>query len=112
MSGNYFAVDTDALATAAPEIMRLAQRVNRVNSLLESRTSALGECWGHDAGGRQFAQQYMRPRNQLLKGLGSASKVLDSMADGVQTMAKGFSKTEEQAIEAANDFRNSANDRS
>lgn len=105
MSGNYFAVDTEALAKAAPEIERLARRVHEVNARLESRVSALGHCWGHDEGGQQFSNQYTRPKTQLLEGLDKASKVLDSMSDGVKTMAKGFVKTEENAVEAASSIK-------
>jgi hypothetical protein len=105
MSGNYFAVDTDALSRAAPEILRLATRVNSVNSMLDSRLSSLGECWGNDENGRRFAKQYVNSKNQLAKGLDSACKVLDSMSDGVSTMAKGFHKTEDEAVDAAGGFR-------
>jgi uncharacterized protein YukE len=110
MSGNYFAVDTDALAQAAPEIRRLAQRINRLNSKLESGVNALGECWGNDRNGQQFAKQYVKPKTQLLIGLGKASKVLDSMADGVETMSKGFARTEEQAIDAAGQIKKDLSD--
>lgn len=110
MAGDYFAVDPEKLAEAAPEVMRLAERVNRVNRLLESKTDSLGECWGQDVGGRQFAQQYLRPKTQLLQGLDKASKVLDSMGDGIQTMAKGYRRTEDQATEAAHDIRKNLND--
>jgi uncharacterized protein YukE len=110
MSGNYFAVDTDALAKASPEIRRLAQRINRLNSKLESGVNSLGECWGNDRNGQQFAKQYVKPKTQLLIGLDKASKVLDSMADGVETMSKGFTKTEEQAMDAASDIKKDLGD--
>ncbi len=105
MSGNYFAVDTDALAKAAPEIEKLARRIHAVNAKLQARTSAVGQCWGDDENGQRFAKQYLRPKSQMLKGIDKASKVLDSVADGVKTMSKGFAKTEENAVEAVSSIK-------
>jgi uncharacterized protein YukE len=105
MAANHVQVDAEALAKATPEVLRLASRVKAVFADLESTTSALGECWGDDEGGRRFAEQYLKPKTQILEGLESASKVLDSMADGLSTMSKGYRKTEDQATEAANTFK-------
>ncbi len=101
MTGNYFAVDTDALAQASPQVRLLAQRVKRLGFDLDSGLNQLGECWGNDKGGQQFAKQYLKPRTQLVIGCKKGAEVLDSIADGISTLAKGFRKTEEQAIEAA-----------
>jgi uncharacterized protein YukE len=105
MSGNYFAVDTEALAHASPEVLRLAQRLKPVTSGLESRTSRLGDCWGRDGGGRQFAKRYVTPKAEFLAGLSKAVLVLDGIGDGVQTMAKGYQKAEEEAVDAVSDFK-------
>jgi uncharacterized protein YukE len=105
MSGNYLAVDTDALAKAAPEVQRLASRVKTMNSVLSSTLSKLGDCWGNDQNGRQFAKNYVYSKNQLVEGLDAASKVLDSMAEGITTMSKGFRKTEDEAVDTAGSFK-------
>jgi len=104
MSGNYLAVDTEALAQAAPEVERLASRVHALTSQLSASLSSLGTCWGNDRTGAEFAKQYVNAKDQQAQALSSASKVLDSMSDGISTMAKGFHKTEEDNASAAADL--------
>ena len=102
MADGYLAVDTGALARAVPLTREMAERILDVKSALLSRLSELGAPWGDDETGRQFLEQYQGPKNDLLTGFEGAFEVLRSMADGVETMAKGFQGTEEQSIEVAN----------
>ncbi|WP_030935805.1 WXG100 family type VII secretion target [Streptomyces sp. NRRL S-646] len=97
MSSDYFAVDPDGLAKNAPQVRAFSDQMRQVLSQLESRMNELGDCWGDDPMGKAFAQQYLTPRDQMIDGLKGIVDVLDSTADGLETMAKGFHQTEEQA---------------
>ncbi|NUR01124.1 MAG: WXG100 family type VII secretion target [Streptomyces sp.] len=97
MSSDYFAVDPDRLAKNAPQVRAFSDQMRQVLSQLESRMNELGDCWGDDPMGKAFAQQYLTPRDQMVEGLQGIVDVLDSTADGLETMAKGFHQTEEQA---------------
>jgi uncharacterized protein YukE len=97
VSSDYFAVDPDRLAKNAPQVRAFSDQMRQVLSQLESRMNELGDCWGDDPMGKAFAQQYLTPRDQMIDGLKGIVDVLDSTADGLETMAKGFHQTEEQA---------------
>ncbi|MGW3118217.1 WXG100 family type VII secretion target [Streptomyces sp. NPDC001107] len=97
MSSDYFAVDPDRLAKNAPQVRAFSDQMRQVLGQLESRMNELGDCWGDDPMGKAFAQQYLTPRDQMIDGLKGIVDVLDSTADGLETMAKGFHQTEEQA---------------
>jgi hypothetical protein len=68
MSGNGFAVYTETFIRTSPEVLRLVQRVQGLHSTLDSTVSSLGECWGNDLGGYQFAQQYEETKAQMPEG--------------------------------------------
>ncbi|MFF4799266.1 WXG100 family type VII secretion target [Streptomyces sp. NPDC001351] len=97
MSSDYFAVDPDRLAKNAPQVRAFSDQMRQVLSQLETRMNELGDCWGDDPMGKAFAEQYVTPRDQMVEGLQGIVEVLDSTADGLETMAKGFHQTEEQA---------------
>ncbi|MEU3341160.1 hypothetical protein [Streptomyces sp. NPDC006668] len=106
MADDYVAVDTGAIAAAVAPTREMAQRILDAKSALLARLSELGAPWGDDETGWQFLEHYQGPKNDLLAGFEGASEVLRSMADGVDTMAKGFQWTEEQNMEAANALTN------
>ncbi|MET9915249.1 hypothetical protein ABZZ74_53040 [Streptomyces sp. NPDC006476] len=106
MADDYLGVDTGAIAAAVAPTREMAQRILDVKSALVARLSELGAPWGDDETGRQFLEQYQGGKNDLLAGFEGASEVLRSMADGVDTMAKGFQWTEEQNMEAASVLTN------
>ncbi|MFF0410519.1 WXG100 family type VII secretion target [Kitasatospora sp. NPDC004745] len=96
----HFSVDTEALAAATGPVQELAAQIRAVGTRLEARLGELGECWGEDYTGREFRDQYLRPKEQLTEGISGTAEVLDSTVDGIGTMAKGFRRTEEQNVEA------------
>jgi WXG100 family type VII secretion target len=101
MSSNYFAVDPDGLAKNAPNVRAYSDQMRAVFTRLQSRLNELGDCWGDDPMGKAFEEQYRTPRDQMVSGLQGIADVLDSTADGLETMAKGFHQTEEQAAATA-----------
>jgi uncharacterized protein YukE len=98
---DYFAVDPEGLAKNAPNVRAFSDQLLGVVSRLQSGLASLGECWGDDPMGQAFAAQYLRPRDEMFDGLNGIVSVLDSTADGLQTMAKGFAQTEDQNVATA-----------
>jgi uncharacterized protein YukE len=96
VSSSYFAADPDSLAKTAPYVRAYSDLMRQVVTRLESRLAELGDCWGDDSMGKAFEEQYRTPRDQMISGLHGIADVLDSTADGLETMAKGFQQTEDQ----------------
>jgi WXG100 family type VII secretion target len=95
---DYFAVDPEGLAQNAPNVRAFSDQLRGVVTRLQSGLDSLGECWGDDPMGKAFASQYLDPRDEMFQGLTGAVDVLDSTADGLETMAKGFAQTEDQNV--------------
>ncbi|MGW1029008.1 WXG100 family type VII secretion target [Streptomyces sp. NPDC002577] len=110
MSSNYFAVDPDGLAKNAPNVRAYSDQMRQVVTRLQTRLDELGNCWGDDPMGKSFEEQYLTPRDQMISGLLGVVDVLDSTADGLETMAKGFHATEDQNTSAARSFERGTND--
>ena len=110
MSSNYLAVDPDGLAKNAPNVRAYSDQMRQVVTRLQSRLGELGDCWGDDPMGKAFEEQYVTPRDQMISGLQGIVDVLDSTADGLETMAKGFHATEEQNTASARSFERGATD--
>ncbi|MGW2525295.1 WXG100 family type VII secretion target [Streptomyces sp. NPDC001617] len=104
MPSNYFAVNPDGLAKNAPNVRAFSDQMRQVVGRLEERLGALGDCWGDDPMGKSFENVYQEPKEEMLTGLRGIVDVLDSTADGLETMAKGFHATEENNTSTARSF--------
>lgn len=100
MDNGTFSVDTDALHRQLPFVRELAEHVRSVGTNLDARLSGIGNVWGKQAVGVQFEDQYDNPHHEVLEGLSGAGEVLDSTADGVETMALRFNQLEEDNVAA------------
>ena len=100
MPDNSFSVNTEGLNAQLPYMQELAEQLRSVGTSLEATLAELGPCWGSDAAGQQFLGQYDNPRQEWLDGVSGASDVVDSTAQGVQTMAVQFDRLEEQNVAA------------
>jgi uncharacterized protein YukE len=95
---DYFEVDPESLAKNAPNVRAFSNQFLEFVGRLQSGLDSCGECWGDDPMGKAFANQYLNPRDEMLKGLHGTVDVLNSTADGLETMAKGFAQTEDQNV--------------
>ncbi|MFY4722499.1 WXG100 family type VII secretion target [Streptomyces sp. LaBMicrA B280] len=100
MADGEFYVDTAGLRNQLPYVQQLAARFRDIGKGLEGRLSELGECWGEDATGRQFYEQYATPRKQIIDSTGQMGQLVDSMHDGIRTMAVNLERMEDQNVEA------------
>ncbi|MFE4627276.1 WXG100 family type VII secretion target [Streptomyces mirabilis] len=99
MADREFYVDTNGLRNQLPYVQQLAARLRDIGKSLEGRLGELGECWGGDAAGRQFHEQYATPRKQIVDATGQMGGLVDSMHDGIRTMAVNLERMEDQNIE-------------
>ena len=88
-------VDTERLVRAVPGLTELSHDVAGVYSDLIAELNGLGRCWGDDATGQAFERQYIAPRDELLMGMRDTRDVIDSTGQGILTMVKGYTATEE-----------------
>jgi hypothetical protein len=110
MSDNGFAVDTDGLHNQLPGVQDLAARFRDIGKSLEAHLDALGECWGDDPSGKQFSELYATPRKQILEGVGNMGQAVDSLHDGIKTMAVNFGRVEAQNSDMAHGLKGTAVD--
>jgi uncharacterized protein YukE len=96
MSDDQISVNTDGMLAAAPGLYDLANKMTSAVGELTNRLSELGSPWGNDETGQEFVSKYQSPADQVIQGANSAASVLQSTADGVVTMAKGFEGTEQE----------------
>jgi hypothetical protein len=95
-SGQSVYVNTGQLALGMPAVTALSMRLGTIFGGI-SALDSLGECWGgpDDDTGKQFGEAYMPARDQMHEGLYGTKSVLDSTADGINTMVRGYSSTED-----------------
>jgi|SRR5215475_5510783 len=96
-----FFVDTHGISRGMPGFRELADQVRSASEYLHGNLEALGDCWGDDSSGRHFAEQYLPAKDQMADGTRELYTVLESTADGIETMARGFTHTEQQNAEVA-----------
>jgi hypothetical protein len=96
-AGGSVSVDTDQLAQAVPAVTALSMRLAAINASLSGTIMGLGEPWGgkDDSIGGPFGQAYEPARDQILTGLSGTQQALESTADGLGTMVKGYTSTED-----------------
>ncbi|SHH05850.1 WXG100 family type VII secretion target [Streptoalloteichus hindustanus] len=94
-----FGVDTERLGKVSGDAENLAVRLERIYDNLLSRTQEVGQCWGDDKTGKSFEQNYLANSKDVLTAMREMSSVVRSMRDGVNTMAKGFRRTEANAVD-------------
>ncbi|MFI9645504.1 WXG100 family type VII secretion target [Streptomyces sp. NPDC052040] len=107
MGNGEFYVDTDGLRNQLPYVQQLAARFRDIGKSLEGRLGELGDCWGDDESGRQFYEQYATPRKQIIDSTGQMGQLVDSMHDGVHTMAVNLERMEDENVEATRRMRTS-----
>ncbi len=89
-------VDAEGLLRAVPAVRALGERAGGVGSALAGQLTAAGPVWGDDAVGQAFAAAYLPAADDLVRALLGMRDVLLSTADGLETMARGYARTEEQ----------------
>ncbi|MFD8542560.1 WXG100 family type VII secretion target [Streptomyces sp. NPDC059649] len=98
MSDRRFSVNPEGLHNQIPYLQEVTERLRGIGSSLEATLSTLGACWGDDAGGREFLNQYAPSKEKIIKSTADMTEVLHSTGQGIETMAKRFQQLEDENI--------------
>jgi hypothetical protein len=101
MADDQLSVSSGGLGSAAEGLDDLHLRMVSLSTGLQSRLAAFGQPWGDDKNGQAFYQQYGPAKDNLVEGVQDLATVTGQAADGLRTMQKGFSQTENTAVESA-----------
>ncbi|WP_216897427.1 hypothetical protein [Nocardia alni] len=95
-------VDIDALSTAGSNFANLSNTLSSITSNLSATIDALGEPWGDDKIGEQFASGasgYLASKDSLLGATGSLpsfSSIFTAYGSDIVDAAEAFNKGEDE----------------
>lgn len=85
-----FRVQPSDLEEAAPQFTNAASDLRQAFQSLGSSLARLGACWGNDKPGSQFGAGYEAKARDLEQALANIARGLDSIGEGVGTMAANY----------------------
>jgi uncharacterized protein YukE len=90
-------VNPDGLRAAASHMVDVGDQVKAVLSSLNSQIDALGQPWGDDSVGHQFAngdKGYLAQKDNVTAAVTSMSQFIDGLADSLKTTADSFEQVD------------------
>jgi uncharacterized protein YukE len=90
-----FFADPDRLRAVSPHFTQLGEDVESALQRLQAGIAQEGKCWGSDAPGKQFEQNYPQDDSkegsvgQTVKALASFAQALKVTGDNITTVANG-----------------------
>jgi hypothetical protein len=96
-------VDTDVLARVSPEVAAVARRFQSLASRINSLVASHGSAYGDDESGIEAKRQNEKVGANLRDALTTIVDVLNGTSTGVDTMAKGFTRTEQLSVDTSTD---------
>lgn len=100
MSGSGFTVDLDGLAQSAPQYSAIADDLDEALTTLKQTLDSLGNYWGDDDAGREYAQSYVPARDSALAYHSQIVDGLRSMSDTVTGWANGYAGADNDVLNA------------
>jgi len=93
-------VDTDALTPAEASYTGAGDEIDRIYGLANATNDEYAGCWGDDDTGQMFGAAYLPAAENVLIGIKSIGDSLTSTVQGIATMIKGYTDTENDNISA------------
>ncbi|MER7914135.1 hypothetical protein [Streptomyces sp. NPDC096068] len=93
-------IDTERMAGAARGLNGVAAQLRFIVAALDTGIDGQHRPWGQDKIGREFAGEWVPPKNDLLTAGNDLARVLESAAEGMETMARGFAGTEDANVDS------------
>jgi hypothetical protein len=93
-------VDTDQLTPAEVSYTDAGNEVQRIYGLANAVNEQYTGCWGNDKIGEMFGVSYLSAAGNVLTGIKSLGLSLINTMQGINTMIKGYTDTEENNISA------------
>ncbi|WP_235926293.1 WXG100 family type VII secretion target [Actinokineospora pegani] len=95
--GGRIDIQPDVATRAAARFSAAAEQLAGVASALENALSAVGECWGGDESGQEFAKDYVPGADGTQRGLGAVAEGLRNVHQGLLDTARAYEDTEHTA---------------
>ena len=95
------AADPQQLAAQAAHFRAAADTARQAAQRLQSQLDSIGNAWGEDEVGAQFAKLFVPQRKQLMEGTHGAEAMLTQLADGLVMAAQAYEQAERNARRAA-----------
>lgn len=104
MASEPFSVDTEGLHLQMPYMETLGAHFKSLHADLQARLDGIGDCWGHDATGKEFYSHYADPRDGILDGINGIGDVVINTSVGIKTMSVQFERLEDANIAGIGDL--------
>jgi uncharacterized protein YukE len=97
-SGQGLTFDLTDLYTTAPAFSRAGGSIADAVSQVQSQLQAMGNFWGNDAPGQQFASFYPNNANTLLQQISIFAGEVEGVADAINQMADNYNISDEASV--------------
>lgn len=95
-----FTVDTVALAQHTARFPGLADQAGLIHERLCRALDAVGNCWGDDEAGQEFAAGHSAPAQDTVTRLGALRERLADTGRRFDTMATSYRRADEDSARA------------
>ncbi|RJQ68033.1 hypothetical protein D5S17_32530 [Pseudonocardiaceae bacterium YIM PH 21723] len=97
MSG--FSVDIDQLLHQAGRFGPEAEELREVGAALKAELERLGQCWGADDAGRNFAASHLEPADAALRQIDTLATEVTQVGDRFRDTARNYQHAERRAAD-------------
>lgn len=94
--GAGFTADPDGAITAASKLGSAADQLDDAGKELMAAINSLGQCWGNDEAGKEFAKDYEPGAQGSSEGFANVVEALRGMQHNVERSMTAFKNAEEE----------------
>ncbi|RSN58933.1 hypothetical protein DMH01_23330 [Amycolatopsis sp. WAC 04182] len=94
--GAGFTADPDAVKSAAAKLGIAADQLDEAGKELVAAMNSLGQCWGNDDAGKEFAKDYEPGAQGSSEGFANIVEALRGMQHNVERSMTAYTNAEEE----------------
>jgi uncharacterized protein YukE len=95
--GSGYTMDPDAVKDGAGKFGPVADQLDDATTALTNAIHSLGNCWGDDDSGKEFAKDYVPGSQQAVDAFGSLAESIRGMQKNITDGAAAHQNTNEAA---------------
>jgi uncharacterized protein YukE len=95
--GSGYEMDPDAVKTGAGRFGPVADGLADAKSELENALNSIGECWGNDDSGKEFAKDYVPGSKQAVEAFALLAETIRGMRKNIESGADAHQNTNQSA---------------
>jgi uncharacterized protein YukE len=92
-------MDPDVVRDGATKFAPAADQLTAAGSALQSAVNSLGQCWGADESGHQFAHDYVPAAQQAMQAFGQLAQALLTVRQNLSGIADAQQGTDTAAAQ-------------